>query len=127
MAPLLDMGLGLLSALRLAFLTAYAAPWLFPGEHGGRRPSGGFGHQISDFMAREVGLVITPHQFRHLAAKLYLDHHPEGLETVRRLLGHKSLETTMRFYRELKSILAGKRYSALLDELVAGTGRRRAS
>ena len=102
-------------------------PWLFPGEHGGRRPSGGFGHQISDFIAREVGLVMTPHQFRHLAAKLYLDHHSGGLETVRRLLGHKSLETTMRFYRELESILAGKRYSALLDELVAGTGRRRAS
>jgi integrase len=45
-------------------------PWLFPGENGARRPSGGFGHQITDFVAREAGAVMTPHQFRHLAAKL---------------------------------------------------------
>jgi integrase len=96
-------------------------PWLFPGEHGGCRPSGGFGHQITDFIANEVGLKMTPQKFRHLAAKLYLDRHPGELETVRRLLGHKSLETTMRYYRELESILAGKRYAAILDELVAGT------
>jgi integrase len=62
---------------------------------------------------------MTPHQFRHLAAKLYLDQHPDGFETVRRLLGHKSIEITMRYYRELESVLAGKRYAALLDELLA--------
>jgi integrase len=94
-------------------------PWLFPGENGARRPSGGFGQQLSTFIAKEVGVVITPHQFRHLAAKLYLDRYPDGFETVRRLLGHKSIETTMRFYRELESILAGKRYAALLEELMA--------
>ena len=42
-------------------------------------------------------------------AKLYLDRHPDAFETVQRLLGHKSRETTMRFYRELDAILAGKR------------------
>ena len=101
-------------------------PWLFPGENGARRPPGGFGHQITDLVAREAGLVMTPHQFRHLAAKLYLDQHPDGCETVRRLLGHKSLQTTMRYYRELESVLAGRRYAALLDELLAG-GRKKAS
>ena len=52
-------------------------PWLFPGENGARRPSGGFGQQITAFIAREAGLVMTPHQFRHLAAKLFLDRHPD--------------------------------------------------
>lgn len=94
-------------------------PWLFPGKKGARRPSGGFGQQLSGFIAKEAGVVMTPHQFRHLAAKLYLDQHPDGFETVRRLLGHKSIETTMRYYRELESVLAGKRYAALLDELLA--------
>jgi integrase len=61
--------------------------------------------------------AITPHQFRHLAAKLYLDEHPEGFETVRRLLGHKSIETTMRFYRELEAALASKRYAAVLERV----------
>ena len=40
---------------------------------------------------------------------LYLDRNPDAFETVQRLLGHKSRETTMRFYRELDAILAGKR------------------
>src|SRR5215471_11169437 len=65
-----------------------------------------------------------PHQFRHLVAKLYLDRHPDAFETVRRLLGHKSIETTMRFYRELDAILAGKRYAAVLDALVDDADRR---
>lgn len=94
-------------------------PWLFPGENGGRRPNAGFGQQLSKFLAKEVGIVMTPHQFRHLAAKLYLDQHPDGFETVRRLLGHKSIETTMRNYRELEAALAGKRYAALLDGLLS--------
>lgn len=108
-------------------LTGAPTPWLFPGENGARRPSGGFGKQISDFVAREAGVVITPHQFRHLAAKLYLDQHPGGSETIRRLLGHKSLETTMRYYRELESVLASKRYAALLDELLAAGGHMKAA
>src|SRR5215469_15884193 len=53
-----------------------------------------------------------PHQFRHLVAKLYLDRHPDAFETVQRLLGHKSRETTMRFYRELDAILAGSAHPA---------------
>ena len=99
------------------FLSGRPCPWLFPGN-GARRPSGGFGQQISAFIAREAGLVMTPHQFRHLAAKLFLDQHPDGFETVRRLLGHKSLETTMRYYREFETVLASKRYAALLDGLL---------
>ncbi len=106
-------------------LVSTPSPWLFPGESGARRPSGGFGQQLSAFIAKEVGVMMTPHQFRHLAAKLYLDQHPDGFETVRRLLGHKSLETTMRFYRELDSILASKRYAAVLDELQARLPPRR--
>jgi integrase len=107
-----------------------SSPWLFPGENGARRPSGGFGQQISDFIAREVGVVMTPHQFRHLAAKLFLDLHPNEFETIRKLLGHKSIETTMRYYRELDAALAGKRYAALLDGLLTdlqchATPRRR--
>src|SRR5262249_56402939 len=99
-------------------------PWVFPGENGGRRPSGGFGSQLHVFIAKEAGVEMTPHQFRHLVAKLYLDRHPDAFETVRRLLGHKSVETTMRFYRELDAILAGKRYAAVLDALVDEADRR---
>jgi integrase len=98
-----------------------STPWLFPGEGGERRRSGGFGTQISVFIAKETGLAMTVHQFRHLAAKLYLDRHSEDLETVRRLLGHKTTTTTQRFYRELESIVATKRYGEFLERLLAET------
>src|SRR5215471_2635585 len=55
-------------------------------------------NSLNNLSSREDG---GPHQFRHLVAKLYLDRHPDAFETVQRLLGHKSRETTMRFYREL--------------------------
>lgn len=99
-------------------LTSTPSSWLFPGEEGARRSPGGFGAQISSLIAEKTGIAMTLHQFRHLAAKLYLDRRPGGYETVRRLLGHKSLETTMRFYRELDTVLAVQRYGELLTQLL---------
>jgi integrase len=93
-------------------------PWLFPGENG-RKRSTGFGVQIGKLIAKEIGVTMTPHQFRHLAAKLYLDTHPDGHETVRQLLGHKSIATTMRFYRDLDAVLAVSRYGEMVEQLLA--------
>jgi integrase len=92
--------------------------YLFPSPDGGVRPSGGFGQQLKDFLAEEAGILMTPHQFRHLAAKLYLDRVPGDFETVRLLLGHKDIATTMRFYRQMDAMLATKRYNAfLMDQM----------
>jgi integrase len=90
--------------------------FLFPSPKGVKRPSGRLGQQLKVFLANEAGIVITPHQFRHLAAKLYLDRVPGDFETVRLLLGHKDIATTMRFYREMDPIVAMKRYSEFLTE-----------
>jgi len=95
------------------------SPWLFPGENGEKRSSGGFSAQISAFIAKEAGVKMTLHQFRHFAAKLYLDRYPDGFEVIRRLLSHKSIETTMRFYRELESVLATKRYAEFVERMLA--------
>ena len=38
---------------------------------------------------------MTPHQFRHVAANLYLEAHPEDFETARALLGHAWSKTTL--------------------------------
>jgi hypothetical protein len=101
-------------------LVTAPSPWLFPGENGERRSSG-FGVQIGKLIADEIGVVMTPHQFRHLAAKLYLDRRPGDYETVRRLLGHKSIVTTMRFYRELDVVLAVERYGELITQFMEET------
>ena len=100
------------------------SPWLFPGENGGRRPPGGFGTQIRDLIHKETGIQMTVHQFRHLAAKVYMDRHPGGLETVRRLLGHKSIATTEHFYHELDAALSSRRYAQVIAERLEETESR---
>jgi site-specific recombinase XerD len=53
---------------------------------------------------------MNPHLFRHLAALLYLKEHPGDFETVRRLLKHKKLETTVTFYAQLSNQWAHEHY-----------------
>ena len=46
---------------------------------------------IMKTIRRYLGVKLTPHQFRHLAAKIILDHNPGAHELVRQMLGHKNL------------------------------------
>ena len=55
-------------------------------------------------------LSITPHQFRHLAGKMFLDGHPVGHETVRQVLGHASLDTTTQYYTGIDQVKSGRAY-----------------
>ncbi len=57
---------------------------------------------------------MTPHQFRHLSAWLYLRRRPGDFVTVQKLLGHKSIKTTMNFYAKLESETAGRHYDEIL-------------
>jgi integrase len=50
---------------------------------------------IRTYLKRRVGIELSSHQFRHLSAKVMLDAQPGNFETVRQLLGHKSLSTTV--------------------------------
>jgi integrase len=62
------------------------------------------------------------HQFRHLAAWIYLRAHPGDYETVRRLLGHKNVATTIRFYQEMEKLTASRRYNEIVTELAVEQG-----
>src|SRR5262249_37191439 len=53
---------------------------------------------IEKTVLKYVGVRLTPHQFRHLAAKLRLDESPGAYELVRELMGHKNMQTTTNFY-----------------------------
>lgn len=68
---------------------------LFARPSAERRSQNGLSRLITRTVKRELGIHMTPHQFRHLAAKIYLDHHPDDLETVRQLLGHSFMKTTL--------------------------------
>lgn len=84
--------------------------YLFPGEGETHKCGSLLSKQIADMVEREVGVRLTAHQFRHLAGLIYLKANPGGHEVVRRLLGHKSIETTIRFYAGMEIADAIRHY-----------------
>lgn len=100
-----------------ARLSPIASPWLFPGWGGKRQNTEGFSQRISKFILAETGIKMHVHLFRHLAVKLHLEAHPEDVETARRILGHKSLKTTMRAYADIKTASAFRQYDGMIATL----------
>jgi integrase len=82
----------------------------------GVRASGAFSTSLTEFILKETGLNMHMHLFRHLAGYFYLARNPDDIETVRRLLGHRSTATTLRSYASLRTDLAFRRYDALIAE-----------
>jgi integrase len=74
---------------------------------------------ITSHVRRRIGLVLTPHQFRHLAAKVLLDAEPGGFETVKQLLGHKSHRTTVGAYAGIDSRRAACHHQHLIEKAIA--------
>ena len=87
--------------------------WLFPGQNG-RKCSRTLSQQITERLETDLGFHMTPHQFRHAAAAWLLLANPGNYETVRRLLGHKQLQSTINFYVGLESIAAARQYQEML-------------
>jgi integrase len=90
--------------------------WLFPGRGGGLKHAVSLGVQISGAVRRHTGLLVHPHLFRHLAAKLALQEAPGNYEQARRLLGHKSIDTTTLYYTGFNGAEAAAVYQAQLLE-----------
>ena len=86
---------------------------LFVLQGGKRRGQSGLSSEVTKAIGRHVGVHMTPHQFRHLAAALYLDARPEDFETVRQILGHSYGKTTL-IYAGLSSVRASKAYGLIV-------------
>lgn len=90
---------------------------LFPGRGDGAKKGNTLGQQISRIVLKYTGLKVTLHLFRHLGGKLYLDSNPGGYEAVRRVLGHKSIETTTKFYVGQETRSAARHFDKVIREL----------
>jgi integrase len=77
-----------------------------------------FSQQITVRIQKAVGLRVTVHQFRHAAAAIYLKHRPGDYETVRRLLGHRDIQTTIRFYCGLETLQATEEFGKLIRQQI---------
>jgi integrase len=96
-------------------------PWLFPGETCGQKNARTFSLQVTQRIEKATGLRITVHQFRHAAAAILLKSRPGEYELVRRLLGHRNMQTTRNFYIGLENIQASEIFSKIVLERMGGT------
>jgi integrase len=71
---------------------------------------------ITSCLQRRAGIILTPHQFRHLSAKVVLDAEPGAFETVRQHLGHKNTKTTTGAYTGISSRRAARHHYRLVQE-----------
>src|ERR1700693_5232743 len=90
---------------------------LFPGAVKERKSTKTLSEQISKLLWKELGLKITPHQFRHAAAYLMLKACPGNYELVRRVLGHCSAATTRNFYIGLETLEANRLFGEMVTRL----------
>jgi integrase len=89
---------------------------LFPGQFRGAKGKICLSGQIKDRIYKETGLRMTAHQFRHAAGAIILMRRPGEYELVRRLLGHRRLQTTINAYTGLDGIQASKIFAELVLE-----------
>ena len=112
-------------------LTRPNNPYLFPAKASGHKAQQTLSQQLQEKLLDRLGFKMTPHQFRHLSAWLYLRRHPGDFVTVQKLLGHKNIKTTINFYTKLDTATAAQHYDALIAEerealvVLAPPGRRR--
>jgi integrase len=81
------------------------------------RTQGAIKVAVERTVLRKLGVKLTPHQFRHLAAKFALDDNPGAFELVRQLLAHKNLKTTTNFYAGIDTRRAGRAHANLIMKL----------
>jgi integrase len=86
------------------------------GETGGVKTSRTLSRQITDRIEKGFGLRTTAHQFRHAAAAIFLKDHPGDYETIRQLLGHRNIQTTMNFYVGLNTIQANEVFGKIIKK-----------
>jgi site-specific recombinase XerD len=61
-----------------------------------------------------TSVAVYPHLMRAFAGLLFLEAHPGNYEMLRRILGHRDVETTVRYYTGLERELAFKLSNAAL-------------
>ncbi len=95
---------------------------LFPGGKGEGEHilSSSLSDHITKCINKELGIRITAHQFRHAAAAIILKSDPGNYELVRRILGHKNIQTTINFYVGLETLESSRQFGELIDNYQNG-------
>jgi len=97
---------------------------LFPTREGTAMSQTGLLKMVQDACDRHIGKHMRVHWFRHCAAIFMLTAEPGSYLLVSKLLGHKSLGTTLRYYGRVNEADAIRRLDAWRQERL-GPNRNR--
>ena len=85
----------------------------------GARPWSPWAARSAASLSASSALRLTPHQFRHLVGFVHLRRNRKSHEAVRALLGHRSINTTLRHYAGLEGAAAARHYDEILRAAAA--------
>ncbi|PHP29604.1 tyrosine-type recombinase/integrase [Limimaricola cinnabarinus] len=91
-------------------------PYLFPAQRGDlTKHYSTLLQRVTRLMHRNVGVKIHPHLYRHLIGWIWLRESSDNMLKVQKLLGHRDVETTIKYYAELDEALIGAEWLKYLD------------
>jgi integrase len=103
------------------FLCPEGTPWLFPRRDGtAPMDASRLSARISHRIRKATGLEVHAHLFRHLAARIWLRANPGHYESLRRILGHSQLSTTVDVYAGFEASVATLRCAQLISKVQGG-------
>lgn len=91
--------------------------YLFVGKDHDHKDHNTLRLQIMETVKAFTGRTVNPHLFRHIAGSIFLHQHPGAYEVVRQVLGHRSIETTTRFYTGQEERRARKHFIETVQKL----------
>ena len=95
---------------------------LFVNRDGTPKSSRSIATLVRTYAGKRAGIALSPHQFRHLSAKVLLDAQPGAFEIVRQLLGHKNEQTTVNAYAGIDSRRAARHHQHLIESAIEPRG-----
>lgn len=93
---------------------------LFPTPEGKAKTGKILAETVCETVKAELGINFNFHLFRHIGCYLYRQSHPGDYETMRRVLAHRNIETTARFYAAMEKEEAFKTFDKVMLELRDG-------
>ena len=92
---------------------------LFVNRDGRPKSSRSIATLVRTYARNRAGLALSPHQFRHLSAKVLLDAQPGAFQIVSQLLGHKNEQTTVNAYAGIDTRRAARHHQRLIEDAIA--------
>jgi integrase len=98
-----------------------SSSFLFPGRNPNKsKQPACLGMQIRELTHDSIGFPCPPHLYRHIVHLVVLRKFPSAFGMISRILGHKSLETTLVNYAHEATSISMQTYQHLVSDVLNG-------